>query len=203
MEHIKKYWYIAVSVAILLSIQVIVLLNSNDSSSQHDDWANESSFLVDEGNTFERNNEVPKEEQTIMIDIKGEVHMPGVYEVEDGSRLKDVVVLAGGFTEFADQNQVNLAQKVFDEMVIYIGKEGEGHLVTMSIGHINNNKQLNVNNATVEELDALPGIGPAKAEAIIQYRKEQGFFRSIEEIQEVPGIGEKLLENLRQYITIQ
>jgi competence protein ComEA len=135
----------------------------------------------------------------ILVDIKGEVKQPGVYEMEDNARVQDVVLLAGGFTKEADQNQINLAQKVFDEMIIIVpkkGLEGSDSATQAQTGKIR------INYATAEEIQKLPGIGPSKANAIVEYREENGYFKKIEDLLEVSGIGEKTLEALKEEIQV-
>ncbi|MCD8511095.1 MAG: helix-hairpin-helix domain-containing protein [Bacillus sp. (in: Bacteria)] len=143
---------------------------------------------------------------TFYIDVKGEVVFPGLYEMESGERVFHAIERAGGFTKEAEQNLVNLAEKCYDEMVIYVPSkldvEVGGGVVFQ--GNILNEKDglIHVNRASAEELTKLPGIGPAKADAIIRYREENGPFQQMEELVKVPGIGAKTLENIRDMIKI-
>lgn len=137
-----------------------------------------------------------------IVDIKGEVIQPGVYEVQPDSRVNDVIQMAGGFTEDADQTQINLAQKIQDEMIIIVHKKGEegepqGTSTSDSAG-----QKVRVNYASQEEIETLNGIGPAKAQAIIQYREENGLFQTPEDLLQVSGIGEKTLQNFIDQIQI-
>ncbi|ASN05170.1 helix-hairpin-helix domain-containing protein [Virgibacillus necropolis] len=134
------------------------------------------------------------------VDVKGEVKSPGVYEVSVGSRVEDVITLAGGFTEKANQSVINLAQKVHDEMIILVPKAGE--LVDVKTEGSTNSTKINLNYAKQEEIEQLNGIGPSKAQAIIQYREENGLFQTMEDVLNVPGIGEKTLENMKESIQI-
>lgn len=152
----------------------------------------------------------PTEEQIdssgkVVIDIKGEVHYPGVYEIDLSARVTDVIRMAGGFTENADQLQINLAQKVQDEMVIFVPKLGEEapitQLTSIHTGGDGDN-MVRINQASLEEIVSLQGIGPAKAQSILDYREENGPFKQIEDLLEVNGIGEKTLENIRDNILI-
>lgn len=145
-----------------------------------------------------------EEENQVIVDVKGEVQQPGVYEMRQGDRVTDAISSAGGFRETADQNQVNLAGKLKDEMVIYVPKEGEipsQPLLPMQQEESAN--AVNINSASSEELQSLPGIGPAKAEAIITYRDEQGGFKKKEDLMNVSGIGEKSFEKIKEHVTIQ
>jgi competence protein ComEA len=151
----------------------------------------------------EEKNTSQKEEKMIYIDLKGAVNYPGVYEMKLGSRVKDLLNEAGGFTLEADSIMINLAQVLEDEMVIYVPKQGEiepnisGNLTTPNDGLVN------INIATLAELENLAGIGPAKAEAIIAYRNELGKFKSIEELKEVSGIGEGVFNQIKDEISVK
>ena len=151
---------------------------------------------------------VPEEIQEpiyYLVDVKGQVSQPGVYEVESTLRIHEVIRLAGGFLETANVEAMNLAQKIKDEMVIYVP-----HLddeiptdVEQTWSETNEtNSKVSLNDATEAELQTLPGIGPSKAAAIVNYREETGSFQSIDELVNVSGIGEKTLEKLREYIEL-
>jgi competence protein ComEA len=145
---------------------------------------------------------------TVLIDIKGAVKLPGVYELANGERIIDAVDKAGGFLPIADTRKVNLAALLVDEMVIYVPEEGEEVEVLTLVdntrgkdGKDTGQGKVNINTATVEELTTLSGIGPSKANAIIEYREENGMFKSIDELVNVTGIGEKSLEKIQDDIT--
>lgn len=164
-------------------------------------------FVLDE---FQENEQLILENKSVQgekwfVDVKGEVMRPGLYEVDVDTRVKNVIDLAGGFTELAAEEQINLAQKVMDEMVIYVPKIGEEDqpVITQNANMSGNNSdKVNVNNATAEELTKLNGIGPSKAEAIITYREENGPFTEIDDLLQVSGIGEKTLDNIRDNLII-
>lgn len=167
------------------------------------------------------------------VDIKGEVINPGIYTVKEGSRVIDVIRLAGDLTEVADTSVLNLSKKVKDEMVIivYSFDEVESFTETKEQEEIeqeackNQNGiendaciedstndtssssvvisgKISLNTATLDELMMLPGIGEAKAEAIIKYREEVGAFQNIEELKEVNGIGDAIFDDIKESITI-
>ncbi|WP_198520854.1 helix-hairpin-helix domain-containing protein [Alteribacter populi] len=139
----------------------------------------------------------------IFVDVKGAVSRPGVYEMEEGMRVKDALALANGITEEANEAAVNLALRVHDEMVIYVPFIGEEEAMITGVGENDSaggGDQLNINGADQGEIETLPGIGPSKAAAIILYREEQGPFSQIEEIKNVPGIGDKTFEQLEALI---
>lgn len=145
--------------------------------------------------------EVPK---TIFVDIKGAVKLPGLYEATEGERVFDVLEQAGGVLDIADEKQINFAQKVSDEMVIYIPVEGEevaSHMSQPVIGSQESGK-VNINRADQAELETLPGIGPSKANAIIEYREQNGNFTQIGDMKKVSGIGEKTFERLEELIAV-
>ena len=153
--------------------------------------------------------------QNCYVDIKGEVLRPGVYEFSCESRIQEVIKKAGGFTEEADETKINLAQKISDQMQIIVPNlhskqeggvtEGNSEKGNMSNTTPSNSKQgtVNINTATLEELQTIKGIGKKKAEAILQYRKEHGAFRTKEDLLQVKGIGKKALEAIESQVTFQ
>ncbi|MEN0666881.1 helix-hairpin-helix domain-containing protein [Caldifermentibacillus hisashii] len=147
--------------------------------------------------------------QPMKVDIKGAVMNPGVYTVTGNERVIDIIEKAGGLLDDADIVKVNLSQKVMDEMVIYIPKIGEEVLAAENIP-VNSGSQnsggdgkVNINQADASALDSLPGIGPSKAEAIIEYRETNGPFQKVEDLMNISGIGEKTFEKLKDQITVQ
>ena len=153
--------------------------------------------------------------QNCYVDIKGEVLRPGVYEFSCESRIQEVIKKAGGFTEEADETKINLAQKITDQMQIIVPNlhskqedgvtEGNSEKGNLSNTTPSNSKQgtVNINTATFEELQTIKGIGKKKAEAILQYRKEHGAFRTKEDLLQVKGIGKKALEAIESQVTFQ
>lgn len=130
----------------------------------------------------------------VTVDIGGAVVTPGVYHLPAGSRVDAAVQAAGGFADGAEQDSLNLARLVVDgEQIIVPG------VVTTS--HVNAGR-VNINTATVTELEALPGIGPTAAQAIVDYRLENGLFQTINDILKVPGIGPATFDGIKDYITI-
>ena len=153
--------------------------------------------------------------QNCYVDIKGEVLRPGVYEFSCESRIQEVIKKAGGFTEEADETKINLAQKVTNQMQMIVPNvnskqeggvtEGNSEKGNSSNTTPSNSKQgtVNINTATLEELQTIKGIGKKKAEAILQYRKEHGPFRTKEDLLQVKGIGKKALEAIESQVTFQ
>jgi competence protein ComEA len=141
-------------------------------------------------------------DKTILVDIKGGVHNEGVIEVQDGMRVKDVIDMAGGFTKDAEHKQVNLAQRVVDEMVIYVPRIGEDTNPNLLDKTQNIDGKISLNKATQEELETLTGIGPSKAAAIISYREEVGPFKALEDLLLISGIGQKSFEKIKDELTL-
>ena len=145
-------------------------------------------------------------EAVIFVDIKGEVKKPGVYQMNVGDRVKDALEAAGGLTEEADSQKVNLAKRLEDQMVIVVAKVGE-EAEEIPAGETRKEAtkegKVNINTATVEELKTLKGVGEKKAEAIIEYRKKNGSFKTKEDLMKVRGIGKKLFESFEERIVTQ
>ena len=146
------------------------------------------------------------QEAVIFVDIKGAVKNPGVYQMKSGDRVKDALDAAGGLTGEADSQKVNLAQRVEDQMVIVVPKVGE-EATEIPVGGTSKEAakdgKVNINTATVEELKTLKGVGEKKAEAIIEYRKKNGSFKTKEDLMKVRGIGKKLFESFKERIVTQ
>jgi competence protein ComEA len=147
---------------------------------------------------------------SIIVDVKGQVKLPGVYSSSQGERVIDVINRAGGLTEIADESQVNFAQHVEDAMVIYIPAKGEegisipaGTSVSETAGGSSNQAKINLNKADENELQNLPGIGPSKAAAILEYRETNGQFKNVEDLKNISGIGDKTFDKLKDLITVQ
>ncbi len=133
-------------------------------------------------------------DETIIVQITGEVNIPDVYELNDGMRLNDLVDKAGGFTENADIKAVNLALLLKDGMKITVPS-----LKDTEPDEAENDK-ININTADMEELMRLNGIGEVKALAIIAYREQNGPFTQIEDLMKVSGIGEKTFAKIKDDI---
>lgn len=138
--------------------------------------------------------------ETVMVDIKGQVAKPGVYELPGGARTQEAIGAAGGFLPEADSRAINLAMKVSDEMVLYVPKTGEEIVLPQSSASPAGDGLIDLNSATEAELMELPGIGPSKAAAIIAYRTENGKFGKVEDLTNVTGIGDKTFEQLKDGI---
>lgn len=181
-------------------------------------WKREDVMLIREGANREL---LGQTDSKIYIDISGAVVNPGVYELEEGDRVIDVLRACGGLSVEADrpwvEQNINRARPIKDGEKIYIPKIGEilgkseilnsnppigGQTISNLLNSNDLNGLVNINRATVAELDRLPGVGPAIAQRIIDYRQEKGGFVSVEEIKLVSGIGDKMFENIKDLIEI-
>ena len=166
-----------------------------------DDWliSEHSSELLHSSSNAESEN------ASWVVDIKGQVISPGVYEVDAGMRINDVIQLAGGIKQEADTSQLNFAQALEDQMMIYVPEKGE---LNESIPIVQSPQKseaehlINLNTADLTKLQELNGIGEKKAQAIIQYRTDNGSFQSIESLMEVSGIGQKTFDAIKDTITV-
>ncbi len=158
----------------------------------------------------------------LAVQVLGDVVRPGVYELPDGSRVKDAIDAAGGLIADANTGELNLAAKVEDGPQIQIGSGTAGSSVTSSgpattagtnpggspftvlpttSPTTSSGNLLDINTATVAQLDALPGISPTVAQNIVNYRNENGPFSTIEDIMNVPGIGPATFDTIKDLIT--
>ena len=192
-------------------------------------YTNEKNMEISQENELEVENETNETNVdeansekivTIKVHVSGAVKNEGVYELEEDARIADAIEKAGGVTDIANMKNVNLASKLEDGMKIYIPKQGEDVLENDLEENINNKEttlggsgtnsnvenekeKININKATKEELDTLPGIGESTAQKIIQYREEHGSFKNIEELKEVKGIGDAKYEEIKDLVDIK
>ena len=190
-------------------------------------------FISEATTIKEVEEEIDNEEISLVaVDVKGQVVNSGVYFLEEGKRVNDVISAAGGLTKEADTSTINMSKKISDEMVliIYSRDEVESYVSPEEIIKIieqecvcpeiniesctvtddeinqeeptdNNSSLININTASVEELDLLSGVGEAKANDIVEYRVDNPFI-NIEDIMNVPGIGDTLFANIKESITV-
>ena len=166
-----------------------------------------------------------KTKEEIVVDIEGAVNVPGVYHVSKESVMIDAIDTAGGFAATADRTRIaremNLALPVTNYQKIYIFRHDDALVpvvttasiegtksTTMSLNSTNSAASVssgivNVNTATVTDLDTLPGIGPAIAQRIIDWREQNGEFGSIDDLKNVSGIGESLFGKIKDHVTVR
>ncbi|TQR10595.1 helix-hairpin-helix domain-containing protein [Psychrobacillus soli] len=157
----------------------------------------EDSFIEQQEETTEY-----VEDIAIFIEVKGAVNNPGVYELAEGDRVLNAIELAGGYLATANSKNINHAQRVIDEMVIYVPLEGE-EIEEIAATKVENSNLVNINKADAMMLTTLPGIGLAKAEAILAYREGTGHFKEKQDLMNVTGIGQKTFEKLEPLITVK
>src|SRR5688500_1637763 len=140
----------------------------------------------------------------LVVHVAGAVHRPGVYRLRSGARVADAVRRAGGARRRADLGAVNLAAEVQDgrQVLVPLRARGGGVAATAAGGGAVPGVPLDLNTATVDQLDELDGIGPATAQQIVDYREAHGGFGSVEELDQVPGIGETRLAALREKVRV-
>ncbi|MGC6767629.1 helix-hairpin-helix domain-containing protein [Enterococcus sp. LJL51] len=197
-----RYQFIGGSAALILFIIGIFVLNQENTTLIDEElsWT-ETSFSANETIS----SELPVTSHEFFVDVKGAVAKPGIYEVEEGMRVWDVLQMAGGLKEEADENQINLSQRVSDQMVIYVPKMGEisdSPAFFEQAGEEAAEGKVNLNTASEQELMTLSGIGQKKAQEIINYREAHGKFKSINELTNITGIGEKTIEKLKDDIFV-
>jgi len=140
----------------------------------------------------------------VVVHVAGAVRAPGVYRLPASARVDDAVARAGGASRGADLSGLNLAAELEDGRQVLVPKRAPAAAAGAGVAAapVPEGQPLNLNTATLEQLDELDGIGPATAEKILALRQEQGGFGSVEELADVPGIGEKRLAALREAVTV-
>ena len=197
-------WSLAVKGAVIGGI-LLILVGLGGLFSKKEESIEETEIVVT--TVLAEKTEVSTTQETVIfVDIKGAVKNPGVYQMKVGDRVKDALDAAGGLTDEADSQKVNLAKRLEDQMAIVVPKVGE-EAEEIPAGETRNEAtkegKVNINTATVEELKTLKGVGEKKAEAIIEYRKKNGSFQTKEDLMKVRGIGKKLFESFQERIVTQ
>ena len=192
-KFIKKHIYIIIAALLFLTAGVIYVANTSLKTEE------------DSSNIMNTTSESKEEESTqtankekVVVYVCGNVNSPGIIECDIDSRLYEVINMAGGFSEGADIDALNLADTVKDKDKIYVPLKGEA-----SVSDTWDNKGLiNINKADKEKLTSLPGIGQSRAEDIVKYRTENGTFSAIEDIMNVPGIKESAFNKIKDLISV-
>lgn len=212
----KKQKIIVFIIAVVVAIGMIYFIYSKN---QVDDNINlENDILVSENSTKDSSKETSSDDEVI-VHVTGSVKSPGVVKLKEGSRIEDAIEAAGGLTENADISKVNLAFVVEDGTKIRIPSSldediGDGDVVDSGSGENivveenttssgKNGQIVNINKATVTELETLPGIGASLAGRIVEYRSQNGKFASVEDIKNVSGIGESKFNSIRDFISVK
>lgn len=140
------------------------------------------------------------EKEVVIVEIKGAVKYPGVYSFDHKPLVYEVIDMAGGLTSIANTDNINLAAEVESNQSIVISSNNNIKSYVGEIGETQS--KVNINTADKDRLMTIPGIGSAKADNIIKYRKTNGFFKKIEDIKNVDGIGDAIFNSIKEYITV-
>jgi len=191
---------------IIIGIGIILYKNFN----------NEDNLAINSPSNFSENNIAEKiEVPSVIIHISGAVKNPGVYQLKSTDRVVDAVEIAGGITERANPDAINLAALLKDGQKIIIPYKISNQVTVESDKNISKNieevyssssspsDQININTADDHTLQSLPGIGPVLSQKIIDYRNQNGLFEVIDDIKDVSGIGEKKFEGIKDLICVQ
>ncbi|AWK50769.1 competence protein ComEA [Clostridium beijerinckii] len=213
----KKIGILIILAIVLFTFGILYLksgfkeLKKNDTESIFvDDTENTDISTVSSSNNVKNNKEVTiaGNDKSIVVEIKGEIKKPDVYTLNENAIVKELIEVAGGLTENADLSNINRAKKLQNHELVYIANKNDitregintnSELNTNNSQGISNNI-VNINTATIEQLKTLDGIGDSKANSIIEYREQNGGFKSKEDIKNVTGIGEKMFEKIKEQI---
>ena len=149
--------------------------------------------------TDQANTSPTPSEPIIKVHVIGAVQNPGVYSLPLDSRAEDAVAAAGGFTDDANEEGLNLAAPLRDGQQLAVPSNDGAN---STLGAISADGLVNINTATLSELMTLPNVGEVRAKNIIKYREANNGFRSVEELGQITGIGEKLFEGMKEYVTV-
>jgi competence protein comEA helix-hairpin-helix repeat region len=197
-----------IAIALLLGNNIVKSHSDKTIGNKQSLFEAEDDMILDSNQASSENfAEDIKEDSEKKVHISGEINQEGVYIIDDGDRLDDLIKQAGGLTSEANVNSLNMAMKLEDQMKIYIPNKNEipaEELATQIVTSpelSNNSDKININQASKEELMTLPNIGEKRAEAIIEYRNINKF-ENIEDIKNVTGIGDKFFEAMKDLITV-
>ena len=208
IEKIKEYKIIVICVSLGLVLGGFLLLKPVAQTPAKESNLQSEVTAVSKDSTDEKDDKNQKEEvmdqDLITVDVKGAVKTPGIYDLPVGSRINDAVQKAGGLTDNADSKSINLAQKISDESLVYVPTKEEATSQEMpsSTSNSKENKKVNLNKASLEELKQVKGLGAKRAQDIIDHRDSNGKFKSVDELKKVSGIGAKTIEKLKEYVTV-
>lgn len=216
MKYINKKQKIVLFIIIIITLGIAYYTYT---IKINDQFNIEEQNLEVEENKIEESNKIEEETTKIVVHVSGAVRNEGIIELKEKSRIADAIEMVGGVTEDAYMKDVNLATILEDGMKIYIptkeevekqrentndsvSKDTNLDIYNNSSNTSKKNNKVNINTASKEELDTLPGIGESTANKIINYRKENGKFKTIEEIKEVSGIGDSKFEDIKDLIEV-
>lgn len=196
MEFLNNNKFIIILILVLSACGYIFLYINEEK--------NENILVEPEAIVVEEKEEQKIEERYICVDIAGEVLNPGVYFLNEGSRVNDLIIMAGGATQEANLSNVNLAFTLTDGIKITIPNKKDNSKNLLQTSLVNNAKSdiININEADVDELILLSGIGESIAQDIVEYRSKNGKFKKKEDIKNVSGIGESKYNKIKDKITV-
>lgn len=217
MEFFKNKKIIGISIMFIIIITISVATYGKNKSKVFKDEYMKGIFVEEEEktddilinkasneNSIEVNNDNVSSNNTIIVEIKGEVLKPDVYILPEESVVKDLIDMAGGVTQVANLCNINRAKKLQNHELIVVPNINEDtsqmHIVQES--STNEEGLISINNSTEEQLKTIPGIGEVKAKSIIEYREKNNGFKSIDEIKKIDGIGDKTFEKIKEKITL-
>jgi len=222
-ELLLKYKIIWISIAlILITICLYFAIHSTKYENEnrnitHDDattFINEQTNEKNKKSYAKPSNKNAKSTETIFVDIKGAVEKPNIYQMDSTDRIKQLLDKAK-LSPDADLSNINLAEKLQDQKLVYIPKKGEKNNIQsndltasdnpshkLQSKNKLNQEKVNLNSADESQLLKVNGIGPSKAKSIIEYRQQHGHFETIDQLKEVDGIGDKTLEKIREDLTV-
>ncbi|WP_194750220.1 helix-hairpin-helix domain-containing protein [Staphylococcus chromogenes] len=208
LNHLLKHPQIMIGIlvaSVCISIFFTFLYFSTSQSNEQAVQANPTTLTENIATSDTISEKESTQVTDIIVDVKGAVKKVQPYTMKSNQRVKDVLEKAGILPQ-ADLSQINLAEKLIDQKLIYVPKQGEATSaqgITTSLSNQDSQKQpINLNLAQESDLIEVPGIGPSKAQSIIAYRDEKGGFKSVEDLKEIKGIGEKTFEKLKDYFTV-
>ncbi|MGW7798060.1 helix-hairpin-helix domain-containing protein [Staphylococcus xylosus] len=231
-EIISKYkiLFTIISIALLLSViflcNIFIHMDNKDvkgiptvSINKINKTGSESQTDKTEANVKRKVNSRKSENEFIVVDIKGAVKYPNIYEMKSTDRVKQLLDKAQ-ILDNADLSTINLAEKLLDQKVIYIPQKGESAIAngigssksndrqqeqTLSLkneGNVGQQGKINLNTASESQLLSINGIGPTKAKSIVEFREQHGKFESVDQLKEVKGIGAKTLEKISDFFVV-
>lgn len=214
IENYKQYRYLII-ILVLLVIILLIFIKPDESSTKIEEKSNvdirgntDKKYPNDGQPASKKSTDSYNKSKKVMVDIKGAVKHPNVYEMSDTQRIKDVLSKAEP-TDKADLNLINLSEKLVDQKMIYIPEKGKDAVnpqivnnTSATSGITSNQQKINLNTAKESELTSITGLGPSKAKAIIEYRETKGSFNKIDQLKEIKGFGDKTYEKLKDYLTV-
>lgn len=197
----KSIGIITIAVIIFIFLLASYVISGRDKLNKNN---NEEIFVDTKATEDNQEIQLNDKKEDIVVEIKGEIKLPNIYQLKQDSIINDLIEKAGGLTELADTSKINRAEKLTDHQCIVIPNKNDSQSakITSSQSTGSQSKLININTAAESELDSLPGIGPSRAKDIIKYRETNGGFKSIEEIKNIKGIGASSFEKLKDLITI-